>query len=77
MLEILQDVHAKVESSGTFRQVEEYLPGILTARECSDSQRQSEPRKNSKEKKLNKFKNVQDHAEPKATSRGVVVESIE
>lgn len=58
MLEIFQDVHAKVEGSGTFRQVEEFLPGIVGSKDCSDSQRQTEPRKSSKEKKMNKFKNV-------------------
>lgn len=39
MLEVLQDIHTKVEGSGTFRQVEEYLPGILGPKDCSDSQR--------------------------------------
>ena len=75
MLEVLQDVHAKVEGSAAFRQVEEFLPGIVAPRDCSDSQRQSEPRKNSQ--KPNRFKNVQDYAEPKTTGRGVAVESIE
>jgi hypothetical protein len=78
MLEIFHDLQSKIESSTTFRQVEEFLPSVAASKDCSDSQRQSEPKRTSgKEKKLNKFKSVQDYPEPKTTGRGVVAESIE
>lgn len=39
MLEIFHDLHSKIESSATFRQVEEFLPSLAASKDCSDSQR--------------------------------------
>ena len=37
MLEIFHDLQSKIESSTTFRQVEEFLPSVAASKDCSDS----------------------------------------